>query len=35
MSRDQFLCIMHAEEAHDEYFVQKRNAANTAGLTCF
>jgi hypothetical protein len=35
MSPDLFLRIMHAVEAHDEYFMQKRNAANTAGLTCF
>jgi hypothetical protein len=26
---------MHAVEAHDEYFVWKRNAATTARLTCF
>jgi hypothetical protein len=27
MNRDLFLHIMHAVEDHDEYFVQKRNAA--------
>ena len=32
MSWDLFLRIMHA---HDDYFVQKRNAANTPGLSCF
>jgi len=26
---------MNAVEAHDEYFVQKRNAANVLGLSCF
>ena len=26
MSRPLFLCIMHAVENHDDYFVQKRNA---------
>ena len=35
MNRDLFLRIMHAVEDHDEYFVQKRNAANTIGLSCF
>ena len=35
MSRELFLRIMNAVEAHDEYFVQKRNAANVLGLTCF
>ena len=35
MSRDLFLCIMHAVEDHDDYFVQRRNAANTPGLSCF
>ena len=35
MNRDLFLRIMHAVEDHDDYFVQKRNAANTPGLSCF
>src|SRR6266542_5734317 len=35
MSRDLFLRIMHAVEDHDDYFMQKRNAANTLGLSCF
>ncbi|XP_066308259.1 protein ALP1-like [Miscanthus floridulus] len=35
MSRELFLRIMNAVEAHDEYFVQKRNAANVLGLSCF
>ena len=35
MSSELFLRIMNAVEAHDEYFVQKRNAANVLGLTCF
>jgi len=26
---------MNAVEAHDEYFIQKRNAANVLGLSCF
>jgi hypothetical protein len=26
---------MHAVEAHDDYFVQKRNAAQVLGLSCF
>ena len=26
---------MNAVEEHDEYFVQKRNAANVLGLSCF
>ena len=34
MSRDLFLRIMHAVEAHDDYFVQKRNAAGKLGLSC-
>jgi len=25
---------MHAVEAHDDYFVQKRNAAGKLGLSC-
>src|SRR6266540_2970716 len=35
MSRDLFLRIMHAVEDHDNYFMQKRNATNTPGLSCF
>ena len=35
MSRHIFLRIMNAVEAHDDYFVQKRNAANILGLSCF
>lgn len=35
MKRDLFLRIMNAVEAHDDYFVQKRNAANVLGLSCF
>ena len=35
MSRDLFVCLMNAVEAHDDYFVRKRNAANTLGLSCF
>jgi len=26
---------MNVVEAHDDYFVRKRNAANTLGLSCF
>jgi hypothetical protein len=35
MSRELFLRIMNVVEAHDDYFVQKRNAANVLGLSCF
>jgi len=35
MSRELFLRIMKAVEGHDDYFVQKRNAANVLGLSCF
>jgi hypothetical protein len=35
MTHDLFLHIMYAVESHDEYFVKKRNAANTPGLSCF
>ena len=35
MSRELFLRIMNAVEAHDDYFVQKRDAANVLGLSCF
>lgn len=35
MSRDLFVRIMHAVESHDDYFVQKRSAANVLGLSCF
>lgn len=34
MSRPLFLRIMNAVQDHDEYFVQKRNAANVLGLSC-
>jgi hypothetical protein len=34
MSRPLFLCIMHAVENHDDYFVQKRNAAHKLRLSC-
>ena len=34
MSRSLFLRIMHVVENHDDYFVQKRNAANILGLSC-
>ena len=29
-----FVRIMNAVEEHDDYFVQKRNAASTLGLSC-
>ena len=32
MSRDLFVRIMNVVEAHDDYFVRKRNAANTLGF---
>lgn len=32
MSRELFLRIMNAVEAHDDYFVQKRDAANVLGF---
>lgn len=35
MRRDLFLRIMNAVESHDDYFVQKRSAANVLGLSCF
>ena len=35
MSKELFLRIMNVVEAHDDYFVQKRNAANVLGLSCF
>ena len=35
MSRDLFKRIMKAVEEHDDYFVQKRNAANVLGLSSF
>jgi hypothetical protein len=34
MSRHLFLRIMRTVEDHDDYFVQKRNAANKLGLSC-
>ena len=33
MKRHLFMRIMNAIEEHDEYFVQKRNAAGTLGLS--
>jgi hypothetical protein len=35
MSRDLFKRILKAVEQHDEYFVQRRNAANVLGLSPF
>ena len=35
MNRDLFLRIMNAVEAHDYYFVQKRDATGVLGLSCF
>lgn len=35
MSRDLFIRIMNVVEVHDDYFVQKRNAANVLALSCF
>ena len=35
MSKKLFLRIMNEVEAHDDYFVQKRNAAHILGLSCF
>lgn len=32
MSKNLFLRIMNVVEAHDDYFVQKRNAANVLGM---
>ena len=34
MRRHVFVCIMNAVEEYDDYFVQKRNAAGTLGLSC-
>jgi hypothetical protein len=34
MSRPLYLRIMRAVEDHDDYFMQKRNAANKLGLSC-
>ena len=34
MRRHVFLLIMKAVEEHDDYFVQKRNAAGVLGLSC-
>ena len=34
MHRHLYLRIMHVVEAHDDYFVQKRNAAGKLGLSC-
>jgi hypothetical protein len=35
MNRNLFLRIMNAVEAHDNYFLQKRDAAGVLGLSCF
>ena len=35
MSRHLFLRTMNVVESHDDYFVQKRSAANVLGLSCF
>jgi len=35
MNRDIFLRIMNVVEAHDDYFVQKRDAVGVLGLSCF
>jgi hypothetical protein len=35
MSKPLFRRIMNAVEAHDHYFVQKRDAAGVLGLSCF
>ena len=35
MNRELFLHIMNAVESHDDYFVQKRSAANVLRLSCF
>ena len=35
MNRELFLRIMNAVESYDDYFVQKWNATNVAGLSCF
>jgi hypothetical protein len=34
MRRHLFVRIMNDVEEHDDYFVQKRNAASTLGLCC-
>ena len=34
MRRHVFLRIMKAVEEHDDYFVQKKNAAGVLGLSC-
>jgi len=35
MTWDLFLRIMNVVESHDDYFMQKRSAANVPGLSCF
>ena len=35
MSRDLFVRIMNVVESYDDYFAQKRSAANVLGLSCF
>jgi hypothetical protein len=34
MRRHVFVRIMNMVEEHDDYFIQKRNAAGTLGLSC-
>jgi hypothetical protein len=34
MRRHLFLRIMNAVEEHDDYFIQKKNAAGELGLSC-
>ena len=35
MSRELFVHIMNAVEAHDDHFVHKRNGGGVLGLSCF
>jgi hypothetical protein len=34
MRRHLFVRVMNVVEEHDDYFIQKRNAASTLGLSC-
>jgi hypothetical protein len=34
MRQHLFVCIMNIVEEHDDYFIQKRNAAGMLGLCC-
>jgi hypothetical protein len=34
MKQHLFVRIMNVVEEHDDYFIQKRNAAGTLGLSC-